>query len=180
MVRPLGLPVGSVRAVLLLCLGVRAVADLTMTPHQVAPWLIVALLIAAASYFAARAAGGGSEGGRQRAPLGLPAGTIRLLFLVLLAYGAWRWFQHHPGAIGGVAVAWVLAAYVIGLLVRLIMRSRRGHEEAAATFFEHLLALVTLLAAGGLVWLAFRTGTNAEPWLEPFLGAIVVHYFATR
>ena len=71
-------------------------------------------------------------------------------------------------------------AFFIGLLVRVIMSKRRGYEEAGTTFFEHILALVSLIAAGGLVWLGFQAEAQPSPWIEPFLGAIVIHYFGTR
>jgi CDP-diglyceride synthetase len=178
-VRPLGLPVGSVRALLLLALGARAILDLRAA-HAIAPWLVVAVLLAAASYFAARSSmrSGGEKPGR--APLGLPAGTVRLLFLALVAYGTWLYFRHHEIDVGSAPAVWVMGAYVVGLVVGLVVNRRRTPADAGATFWDHLLALVTLVAAAGLVWLARSGDTPPPTWVAPLLGAIVVHYFAAR
>lgn len=189
MVRPLGLPVGSVRALLLLALTVRAVFDLRTyfatpaadrVPPPLAPWLLVAVVIAAASYFAARSAA--SEGGQRprKAPLGLPRGTVRLIFLILAGYGTFVYFHYSGAEFGGAQAFWILAAYGVGILVHWIVSARRGADEGGALFFEHLLALVSLLSAGGLVWLAADPSAAPPGWVEPLLGAIVVHYFAAR
>ncbi len=189
MIRPLGLPVGSIRALLLLGLTVRAVFDLRTyfatpamdrVPPPLAPWLLVAVLISAASYFAARSAA--SEGGEvpRRAPLGLPRGTVRLIFLILAGYGTYVYFHYSGTPLGAAQAFWILAAYGLGIVVHWIVTKRRGSDEAGASFFEHLLALVSLLSVGGLIWMAADPTATPPDWVEPLLGAIVVHYFASR
>ena len=185
-VRPLGLPVGRVRALLLLALGIRAIYELRFT-HGLSPWLVVALLLSAASYFAARAAAvpsaapvPGAPMRRGRPPLGLPTGTVRLVFLVFAVYGTWLWFRDRDLGVGGApAVCWVLAAYVLGIVAGGIVRRSRAPDAAEATPWDHALALVTLIAAAGLVWLAVAKA-SPPTWVEPLLGALVVHYFAAR
>lgn len=181
MVRPLGLPVGSVRALLVLALAAAAVLALR-ADRSVPPWMIVALLLAGASYFATRSnpQSAGSPSGRP--PLGLPRGTVRLVFLVVVGYGACLWFRKHDASFETAPVIWILTAYLVGIVVRMIVRMRRTRteEEAGASMFEHVLALVSLICAAGLVWLELDTARTSPGWVEPLLGCIVVHYFATR
>lgn len=178
MVRPLGLPVGSVRAILLMALAATSILELRAT-KTLPPWLVVALTLAAASYFAARGATRDGEKPR-RGPLGLPRGTIRFLFVVLAAYGAWLWFRYRDVEVGSAPVVWVLLAYAVGLLVHAIVSRARSRPDLGANAADHVLSLVTLLSAGGLVWLAAEPAATPPAWVEPLLGAVVVHYFAAR
>lgn len=185
-IRPLGLPAGSVRAILLLSLAARAVIDLRETGH-IANWLAASLVICAASYFASRAAANARkgatpiEGGKVTQPLGLPAGVIRTLFLAAVAYGAWLWFDHHGTGAENMPVAWILIAFVLGIFMRLILSKLRIPEDPGARAADHLLALVSLIAGLALPVLAAMGKSSTLPnWTEPLLAAIVVHYFATR
>jgi hypothetical protein len=180
MVRPLGLPVGSVRSLLLLSLAARAILDLYYR-SEIAPWLIAALLICGASYFASRQAGPPTRDEGGRGPWWLPTGTIRILFLVLVVYGVVVWFQRHPGSnIQATPVAWVVIAYLVGLVTGALERRGYSGQEAGRAYFEHLLALVSLIAVGGLLYFAFKPDPTVQGWAEPLLAAVVTHYFATR
>ena len=179
MVKPLGLPIGSVRAVLLLALAARAILDLYRN-QEIAPWLLAALLITGASYFASRAAGPPTKDPGGRGPWWLPSGTIRIIFVVLIAYGAYVWFKHHDESPGMLPVAWILGAYLLGLVVGALERRGYSGQEAGRAYFEHLLAIVALIAAGSLVYIAADPRMSVAGWVEPLLGAVVVHYFATR
>lgn len=186
MLKPLGLPTGSVRALLLLALLARAILDLR-AGAGIAPWLAVALMLGAAAYFSGRASaprkrpGPGAETAPVRHPLGLPAGTVRTLVLLALAYGAWLWFRGHEPRPEDMPVAFVLGAFVLGVLVRWVLHRLAPPEDAGTTLFHHIQALVALLCAAGLVTLA-ATGRTAEvpDWVEPLLGSVTVYYFATR
>src|SRR5262245_8800495 len=96
MARPLGLPVGSVRALCLLGLAARVILTLREN-HAVEPWLWAAVIVTAVAYFSSRAATRSSvDGGaapRPSNPLGLPRGTIRVVFLAAAAYGAYLYFK---------------------------------------------------------------------------------------
>lgn len=196
-IKPLGLPVGSVRALLLLGLSARAVLDLR-SDGEVAPWLLTALAIAASAYFASRSAmnasrsamnasrgalqasAAGDAAGTRRHPLGLPAGSVRFLFLAALAYGGWLWWQGHEDAAARMPVVWVAGAFVLGILVRWLMVRLRP-EDVGARFFDHLLALIALISAVGLVALAVtRRDASVSDWVQPLLAAVVVHYFGSR
>jgi hypothetical protein len=183
MLKPLGLPPGSVRALLLLALVARAILDLK-DGVELAPWLLVALLVSAAAYFSARAVGriGAADPAapKPRHPLGLPAGTIRLLFLLALAVGAYFWFRHHEAGEANVPVVWVAGAFVFGVLVRWFGRRLRRPEDPSTGWFWHLQALVALIAAAGLVTFAVRAPEGVPDWVEPLLAAVVTYYFGSR
>ncbi|MDJ0976353.1 MAG: hypothetical protein QNJ98_17965 [Planctomycetota bacterium] len=185
-VKPLGIPAGSVRALLLLSLAARAVFDLR-EGDGIAGWLATTLIICASAYFAARAAANARRGnrleGEQRGghPLGLPAGTVRTLFLAALGYGAYLWFDHYGAEGANVPVAWVLGAFVIGLITRLLFSKLRLPEDHGARGADHLLALITLVAGVALPLLsAMGASPDMANWIEPLLACVVVHYFATR
>jgi hypothetical protein len=186
MARPLGLPVGSVRALLLLALAARAILDLR-DGRGLEPWLGAAILLSGAAYFAARASRRGmgplpADAPRPRDPLGLPAGTVRTLFLLAAAYGAWLFVRAHglEGERG--EVAFVVGAFAAGTLLRwALARAPRPHDQATFAY-EHVQALVALLCAGGLVAMAATGGPAAatSPWVEPALGAVCVFYAGAR
>ena len=185
-VKPLGLPPGSVRALLLLALGARAVFVLKDT-GTLEPWYFATVLICGVAYFSARSASNAHRhmvpGGEEKKgghPLGLPAGTVRLLFLALAGYAAWLWFRTDEAKNADTSVFWIFGACVVGLITRIIVTKMRP-EDAGARFADHLLALISVLAGIGLVVIA-ASGNEADVanWVQPMLAAIVVHYFATR
>ncbi len=197
MARPLALPVGSVRALVLLGLAARALLDLQAT-YTVAPWLVAALVVSAAAYVGARAMcsamGGppappppfptGPEGvapRRPRPPLGLPAGTIRTLFLLAVAYGAWLWLSHHDVPEEGRPVLLVVGAFFAGVVVHAVLARARRPADTSTRLFEHAQALAAVVAAGGLVAIA-ATGHSASlaPWMEPTLAAVCTYYAGVR
>ena len=188
-VKPLGLPQGSVRAILLLALAATAVLTVRNT-GEIPSWLLAALVVAAASYFSARSAANalrrGPDGDVVKGghPLGLPAGWVRTVFLLAIGYGAWLWLSNEAMPIVGgadAALAWVLGAFVLGVVSRWILKHLRRPEDVGARFLDHLLALVSLIAGLGLVAIAAGGAEGDLPtWGEPLLAAVVVHYFATR
>ncbi len=185
---PLGLPRGSVRALLLLALGARALIDLRdAKPLQ--PWLLAALLMSIAAYFSARSGARSGVGGtvpdpnapRVHPPLFLPSGTIRTIVLLGVGYGAWLWFRHRPDDVGGAAVVWVLGAFALGVIVRWMLSRARRPEDVGVGGFGHLEALVALACAAGLVAIGLGgVPGNVPSWTEPLLAAAVVFYFGSR
>lgn len=177
LLRPLGLPVGSVRALLLLALVARALLDL-QAGRGVADWLAVALVISGAAYFAARANPPGGSGGR---PLGLPVGTVRVLFFAATAYGSYLWFREHGLAWESTPTLWVGAAFLLGCLVRAVLRRARvSDDDVGSSMIYHLQALLTLGAAAGLVVLGVRGDLAAPTWVPPLLAAACTYYAGAR
>ncbi len=184
--KPLGLPPGSVRALLLLGLVARAVLDLRATGN-IANWLLAAIVMSAAAYFSGRSAANKGTPGvpdepvRRTHPLGLPAGTVRTLFLLGAAYGAWLFFQEWRPGKADTAVLWILGAFGVGVLARFLLTRAQRPPDAGTHWVWHLQALTVLLALGGLIAIA-ATGKSADvpAWVEPVLAAGSVYYFATR
>lgn len=185
--RPLGLPVGSIRALTLLALTARAVLE--VRDHGgIASWLGAALLVCAAAYFASRAsrdhvvvAGSAADGSKPRPPLGLPTGTIRFVFLAAISYGAWLWFREHRLSESEQPLVVVVGAFAIGVLVRWFLAQVRPPSDASTLLFEHVQSFVVLVAAAGLVTLQV-TGRSAEvsSWIEPTLAAACTYYAGVR
>jgi hypothetical protein len=186
MARPLGLPVGSVRAVCLLGLAARVILDLR-EHHTVAPWLWAALLVSAAAYFAARAAhasthhaGSPVPAAPRRHPLGLPVGTVRILFLGAVAYGAWLYFKDHRLTEEAQPLVIVIGAFVAGVLMRWFFAQVRRPEDQSTLFFEHMQGFVAVAAAVGLVAIAATQRTDVDPWIQPTLAAVCSYYAGVR
>jgi hypothetical protein len=170
--------VGSVRALLLLALAARGVLDLR-AGRGIADWLAAALIVSAAAYFGARS--GGVEGRAHERPLGLPAGTVRILFLAALGYGLWLWLRDHEVAWQQLPVAWVLGAFLLGVLMRAVLkRARVKDDDAGTSRIYHLQALLTLGAAVALVVLAARPDLAAPEWVPPLLAAACTYYAGAR
>ncbi len=189
MLRPLGLPPGSVRALLLLGLVARVILDLR-AGQEPASWLLLSVMMAAAAYFSARAssaaagAGASGEPTRTTAPLGLPAGTIRLLLLAAAGYAVFLLYDRY--GTGSVEpqqspALWLLAAFVLGVIVRVVALKFARPQDAGTGWGWHLQALTVLLAVGGLVAIG-ATGRQSEvaQWIQVLLAAGPIYYFATR
>ncbi len=185
MTKPLGLPVGSVRALLLLGLSVSAVLDLRRT-HDVSGWLLAALVVSASAYFASRHSPWRAPvppgAVTSRPPLGLPAGTVRFLFLAVVGYGAWLWHRDHELTPSQQPVVLVIAGFYIGVMVGFFMSQVRRPEDASTIFFDHLQATAAVLSMGGLVWLAVngQPPVDLSPWSQPALAAVCTYYAGVR
>jgi hypothetical protein len=184
MAKPLGLPVGSVRALLLMGLVARALVDLQQG-RGLAPWIGAAALVSMVAYFAARSASHDvprtpvPDAPRTRPPLWLPRRTVRTLVLLASAYGAWLWLRGGDVSGDRAAVATVLGAFVAGVVVRWLLSRAPRPPDRSTLAFEHAQALVALLCAGGLVAIGLGEGTTPG-WVEPALAAVVTYYAGAR
>lgn len=185
MTKPLALPVGSVRALLLLALGACAVLDLRRT-HEVDGWLLAALVVSAAAYFASRhspwRAPVPAGAIATKPPLGLPAGTVRFLFLIVAAYGGWLWHQHHELTPAQQPALLVVVGFWVGVMVGFFMSQVRRPDDPSTLFFDHLQAIAALLCAGGLVWLSAKgeAPIDLSRWTQPGLAAMCTYYAGVR
>lgn len=194
----LGLPEGSVRALLALALFGTIWGLLALRPDQPLPgYLRDLLFIVLGHYFAARRRSGDDEARVGPPPLFLPRGTIRLVliggFIVVAARlysdGILDDFQRNPAGltlllVGGFLLGVVASRVRIGLL----------GGRPPARWLEDVKALVALGAVGllaVLVWSPVTVGglTGAFDWLttrlgpqgpEELLAAVIGFYFGNR
>jgi hypothetical protein len=185
MAKPLGLPVGSVRALLLFALVARGILDLH-AGRGLSPYLGVAVLLSGVAYLAARASRRGlapataGEPKTARPPLGLPAGTVRTLFLVAVGYGTWLWLRENDLYGHRASVFGVVAAFVAGVVLRWLLAAAPRPHDAATFAYEHVQALVALVCAAGLVVLGVIDGPARADWVEPALVAVCTYYAGAR
>jgi hypothetical protein len=95
--QPLGLPRGSVRAVMILMILGTIVTLLAMPPEKnvsVPVYLYYLLFLTTGSYFSNRGAAPSRKVSREAAPLGLPRGSIRFLIIAAFLGGVgWGVYQ---------------------------------------------------------------------------------------
>jgi hypothetical protein len=200
----LGLPAGSVRAMLALgVLGLLAVlAFMAPLRHIALPMSLVYLLLMLAVLILASfwSAHGNSIGERVSAssPLGLPKGSVRLL--LMLGYGglaAWFYLKRDEfaGLMGDVPVGQVfpllgllLGGFFLGHILSGIMRTLGG--GTVPYWYQDLQAWVALIAmialvVLGIVHVFINPNMPAEsritmPNMEGALAALVGLYFGAR
>jgi|GEM_PF-2153826 len=180
-VKPLGLPVGSVRAISALAVTVRLILDLKDL-GTAAAWLVAAALIHAVAYFSARSSRGlgGAGGGAGRAPLGLPGGTVRVLLLGGLCVAAWLYLRNHDVAAERLPVLWVLGGFAVGVIARILFTRLKLPQDSSTPGIYHVQALVTVVAAVGLVAFGLNRSMTPPDWVEPLLAAFTTYYAAVR
>ena len=155
---PLGLPVGSVRAIL--TLFVVSIVTLSVARgHDLDLLWTETLLIALAHYFTSRRfvslppevlARIQSEGvlDQERHPLFLPRHSIRLLIIgTFIALGVFLYRQHRLWEPRAVSLLGIVAAYALGAIARNISSwfgSRKGRRASAG--WGDLKAITVLLA----------------------------------
>jgi hypothetical protein len=200
----LGLPAGSVRAILTL-LVVGLVCALVLIPPTdpahptpLPAYLLYLLFIALGHFFAAHGHTIHQRGEGGHSPLYLPGGVIRLVILVaLVATFTWQWVNHHDLLFQQLRESVesiqqqpylplvILAGFFIGVVIRtLVGRNRVSYA------WQDIEAWFALLGVLGLCFeILWQLVVN--PTLEPdqridlpnwqsFLAAIVAFYFGAR
>jgi hypothetical protein len=201
----LGLPAGSVRALLALAvLGLLWLIVLFPLPGQPAPegerkmdlvfvYLQMLMVLILAHFFTAH---GGSirSHPEARSPLGLPRGSIRFLLLagyLGLTYYLWTHqlsFDYPPQGKFLLLLALLLSAFFLGhILTGLVLRLSGGELPFWFQDIQAWVALLALLALGILLVVQlFINPTLAEPqrlnlqMVEAGLAALVGFYFGAR
>ena len=173
--QPLGLPAGSVRAVLaLLVFGI--IWAIVLLPEPVLPdpdykprvplYLSYLMFLILGSYFATRGHAPATPGVRQHHPLYLPRGSLRFLMVVGFAAAlGWAYYRNPdslkrlnpidlPGQTGQQQASLallLLGAFFVGIVVtrmaRLTLADSAGRLPA---WFQDLLAWVALISVLGL------------------------------
>lgn len=194
----LGLPEGSIRALLALALFGTIWGLLALRPDQSLPgYLRDLLFIVLGHYFAARKSKPIDEARVGPPPLFLPRGTIRLLliggFVVvgarLYSQGVLDDFQRNPAGL----TLLLVGGFLLGVVASRIRSSLSG-DRPPARWLEDLKALVALAAVGLLAVLVWspqsaETLSDAFSWLtarlgpegpEEVLAALIGFYFGNR
>jgi hypothetical protein len=194
---PLGLPAGSVRAVLaLIVLG--SMWALMFFDKEIPLYLIYLMFLVIGSFFAAH--GYSIAGPGHASPLHLPRGTLRtLIILGFVAILGWRYYNNPdwhsllnlkeatkeqpylPLVLLGAFFAGILVARIVHLLSR---------AQGPAPWFQDIQSWVALLSALGfaglvLVQFVINPGLREDQQLsmktaETILGALVAFYFGAR
>jgi hypothetical protein len=197
----LGLPAGSVRALLAILIFTTTWGLLIVRPNQEVPDFIRDLLfIIMGHYFAVRSRSAPAlEPGPP--PLYLPRGSVRLLFVVGSALVAVLLYQRdrltalddNPGVVTLILICGFLAGVAINTLATLW--KDRGHHTPRIV--EDLRALISIAAAGILVILVWNRVVVLFPTdsvesvlssrahlgslgVEHVLAAVVGFYFGSR
>jgi hypothetical protein len=198
----LGLPPGSVRAILallvvgLICTLMLIPARAGKGPVAIPPYLIYLLFLVLGHYFAAHGHSISRPGSGHAAPLYLPRGFVRFVIIALLAGTvAWRLTQD-PASLEDQLVRSVesireqplmpvilISGFFLGILVHVLV----GKQEQAY-WFQDFEAWVALLAVIGLcvdamVYLVINP-TLQNPLetsgLQSFVAAVIAFYFGAR
>jgi hypothetical protein len=192
----LGLPAGSIRAVL--ALGVLGLLwGLTLLyQHKTLPvefvYLQILMVLILAHFFAAH---GKSIGGTSdtRAPLGLPSGSVRLLLIA--GYGGLLYFLYHTQAQFEIPeqlslltdLALLITGFFVGHLLAGTIRFLNGGR--LPFWYQDVEAWFALIALFGLLLIAFAVMVNLKlpedlklktGFLQSCLAAIIGYYFGSR
>jgi hypothetical protein len=197
---PLGLPPGSVRAILaFLVFG--TVWAMLLLPEEKAVkiplYLYYLMFLILGHYFAARGHAQATAAPGHHHPLYLPRGSIRILFFVGFA-AAFGWGYHQnpnffdrlnpPLADKPCLPLVVLGTFFLGLLVNKLGNVLLAGPEGLPPWFQDLMAWVSLLAVGALfieviIRLVIQPTMLTEldlPTWESILAGLVAFYFGAR
>ncbi len=157
---PLGLPPGSVRAILTI-LVVAVVVVEVIRGHEVEPLWTETLMIALAHYFSSRRSIHlspdvisrlESEGHLEPEPrpLYLPRGTIRVALIVaFVGLAVYLYQENRLLQLNSLSILGVVFAYVLGVFVQAVIRWwSKGRQTPAIAGWEHLKAITVLAVMG--------------------------------
>jgi hypothetical protein len=200
-VHALGLPSGSVRALLAILIFATVWCSILVQPNREIPdYLGDLLFIIMGHYFAARRRSA-AEPEPGPPPLFLPKGSVRLLLLggsVLVAVLLYQRGQLTPvDRNPGVVTLLLVGGFLLGVALNTVAAWWQDRGHRTPRFLEDLRALVSLAAAIALVFLVlnhfFRfvppdlIGDFLSQWVhlgrlgpEHILAAIVGFYFGSR
>jgi hypothetical protein len=192
-IRPLGMPIGSIRAILALTIVGITIHQL-LTGASVGLLLSETLMIVLAHYFASRRIIKlppdlqkrlEAEGviGADEQPLWLPRGSVRFIILTAFAFAIivlllqGRLFDYNT--IGTIAL---IFAYLGGVLMRWFKGwGKKASKPPRFSLFTHLLALFVLLACFFVVLITISGELSGLPhWMEEILLAFILFYFGSR
>lgn len=197
----LGLPEGSIRAVLAIGIFATIWVLLIRSPEQEVPdYLRDLMFIIMGHYFASRKQGTvGAAAGPP--PLFLPRGTVRLVLFLGFATVAVALFRQgrmkDPTRYPGVVTLMLVGGFLLGVAAAKFHEWRAGRGHRVPRWVEDTRAIVVMVAAVALIvliWNRFdpilipRNPVRTDPmnWkfgpygTEHLLGALVGFYFGSR
>lgn len=197
----LGLPEGSIRAVLAVAIFATIWVLLASRPHEEVPdYLRDLLFIVMGHYFASRRQAS-AEPVPGPGPLFLPRGTIRVVLFAGFAAVAFLLYRRgrllDPGHNPGVVTLMLVAGFLLGVALARIGDFWKGRGHLVPRWVEDAKAIVAILAASALIVLVWN---RYDPILIPrrpdllngttlrfgaygpehIVGAIVGFYFGSR
>jgi hypothetical protein len=197
----LGMPPGSVRALLALMVVMLVCALMLIPPHDpnnptpIPAYLLFLTFLILGHYFASRGNTRGQTDAWNRQPLNLPRGCIRLLLLAsLTATTIYRFSSDPTGfekqldasvkSLGEMPILPVvlLASFFVGALLRMLIGQ---HPPAWFQDIEAWVSLIAvlLMAVATLIHLVIKPSLsqdlNLSVW-ECILSAVVAFYFGER
>jgi len=190
---PLGLPTGSVRAILALLLaGTLWYTILRGIPPEAI--LVESALLVVAFYFGVRSTSpvtplsklaAAPEAPKARQPLYLPRGFVRTIlavgFLGVIAYVVVRGGSIDPAL---VLILQVIVSYVVGYAISLVLlrRARAGKELGrAARALRNLISLAAIGITAGVSWTIATGRFDLVPdYMQNGLAWTIAFYFGSR
>jgi hypothetical protein len=198
---PLGLPAGSVRALLaLMVFGI--IWCLLLLPEKpdrdvrVPQYLVYLMFLILGHYFAARGHGA-TAGPGERHPLYLPRGSLRFIMLAGFAAAMGWGYYHNPNFFDRLKPDiqeqpylpfLLLAVFFLGIVVGRIGNALLAGPEGLPPWFQDMLAWISLLAVMGLaaeiiVHLVINPTLehplNLPHW-EGYIASLVGFYFGVK
>ena len=189
--RPLGMPPGSVRALVALTV-VLVVIHETLAGREVSLLLSETLLIVLAHYFGSRRVPAPVSGPADAAnqakphpepnPLWLPRYAVRgLIIIAFVATAVYLAIDGRWGEDAAMSNLWIVLAYFTGIAFGLWKRSRPATDGKRTSLWQHLLGLAMVLIAVLLVLASYSAQLQSLPEsMTKFLMAAVLFYFGSR
>lgn len=194
-VHPLGMPPGSIRAILALTI-VGIVIYQIVVGDGVGLLLSETLSIVLTHYFASRRSVAlppqllqlpeiREWAEHEPNPLWLPRGSIRMIMMVAFVataiYLLFKGQLFSPNVVGTIAL---IFAYLGGVLIRWWRNRENAPPKPPRALFIHLQALLVLIACTLMVFLTVaNAGDNhvgLPDWLEKLSLAFILYYFGSR
>jgi hypothetical protein len=196
----LGLPAGSVRAMLTLIIVGIVCALLLMPgrggqPNPIRPYLVYLLFLSLGHFFAAHGNTIAERGQDHPSPLHLPPGFIRVLIVAALAATiGWKLATDRDGLLAQITVSVallqqepylpiiILAGFFVGVVFRWITGGERSYwAQDVQAWFSLIATLV--LAVAALIHLVVQPSLEEElhlPTWDGIVAAVVAFYFGER